>query len=204
MKEKSKTILKYSAATILAVSTALYCYFHDHAIGSINLPGVKRLKSHRPVIGCLKLAVLNPEMINQVLIEEFNSTGVDALLLSIPGFTYLCINDPKSVEHVLHTNFDNYVKGDLVGSRLADLFGHGIFAVDGPQWYMQRKTAAKVFTTRAFKNLFDTVFVEKITLLEEALDSFVQSGKKVDMHDLFHRYFLDSFAKIAFGVSTIN
>ena len=45
------------------------------------------------------------------------------------------------------------------------MFGNGIFATDGQNWVFQRKVAAKVFTTKAFKNIFETVFMDNISVL---------------------------------------
>ena len=58
---------------------------------------------------------------------------------------------PECVEHVLKTRFHNYVKGPRFHERMAELLGHGIFNVDGPRWYEQRKVSSHLFTHQHFK-----------------------------------------------------
>ncbi len=55
---------------------------------------------------------------------------------------FLCI----SITHMLQTNFSNYPKGEKVADLLSDLLGHGIFAVDGKAWEVQRKIASHMFS----------------------------------------------------------
>lgn len=76
--------------------------------------------------------------------------------------------------------------------------GSGIFNSDGLHWYKQRKLSAKIFTARTFKSSFKNVFSSTVNSFVERLDNSL--GQTVDMHDLFHRYFLDSFSLIAFSV----
>ena len=49
--------------------------------------------------------------------------------------------NPKNVEYILKTNFNNYPKGKHFSTILGDLLGHGIFNVDGDAWRFQRKMA---------------------------------------------------------------
>ena len=67
---------------------------------------------------------------------------------------------------------------------------------------MQRKLGAKIFTAKKFKTMFETVFSESISSFTELLVE--KQHEVIDLHDYFHRFFLDSFAKIAFGVSFAN
>lgn len=56
--------------------------------------------------------------------------------------------DPKNIEHMLKTRFDNYPKGPTWQAVFHDFLGQGIFNSDGDTWLFQRKTAALEFTTR--------------------------------------------------------
>ncbi|XP_047306579.1 cytochrome P450 704C1-like [Impatiens glandulifera] len=51
-------------------------------------------------------------------------------------------SDPRNVQHILKTNFANYSKGQYNQEITKDLFGEGIFAVDGDKWRQQRKLAS--------------------------------------------------------------
>ncbi|CAG8697450.1 11375_t:CDS:2, partial [Scutellospora calospora] len=43
----------------------------------------------------------------------------------------IVINDPQSIEHVLKTNFEDYGKSDFFHELGYEMFGDGIFAVNG-------------------------------------------------------------------------
>jgi hypothetical protein len=49
------------------------------------------------------------------------------------------------VEHILKTNFENYIKGPIFLANMRDLLGDGIFNADGALWSAQRKTASLEF-----------------------------------------------------------
>ena len=66
---------------------------------------------------------------------------------------------------------------------------------------MQRKLGAKIFTAKKFKTMFETVIFNGISTFTELLEK--KQGQILDMHDYFHQFFLDSFAKIAFGVAKL-
>jgi cytochrome P450 len=78
--------------------------------------------------------------------------------------------------------------------------GMGIFVVDGEYWKFQRKMAANIFTVSNFKKFVDQIFQDEMVVFEQVLENLAISGAEVDLHDLFHRYTMDAFAYIAFGV----
>jgi cytochrome P450 len=129
--------------------------------------------------------------------EIFGSKTIVIYLPFLPPF--VLINSRENIEHVLNNRFDNYIKGPLLETRLLPMFGHGIFNTDGDNWHMQRKVGARIFTTRVFKKLFETVFLDNIHTLNFILENSIKNEKIVDIFDLMLRYFLDSFAKIAFS-----
>ncbi|KAI8895327.1 cytochrome P450 [Globomyces pollinis-pini] len=195
-------MLNYLAIGGVGFLTISY-YFKNDAIGSpvFSDPSIKRPDGHVPIFGCILDLMKNFHRLHDYFSDQMNVPNVKALCFSIP-FTppFIIINDPQSIEHITSTNFDNYVKGQLHSSKLTEMFGNGIFNADGAHWNFQRKVGAKVFTTRAFKNTFDTVFADNIEILLDSLNQSARDGTQVDLHDLFHRFFLDSFGKIAFGI----
>jgi cytochrome P450 len=195
--------------------TAFLCYWYkDDAIGAIPAdPKAKRPLGHLPVLGCTIQAQRSLEDLHEGILEMFDEDyrrGVDpkAIVFSIPGRTATIVNDPDSLEYVLSTKFESFVKGQELFDRFGDVFGKGIFASDGKQWYKQRKLASKIFTTNRFKDTFQTVFRENIDILMGILeskavsaDSNSQGADLVDIFDLMTKYFLDSFGMIAFGLN---
>lgn len=113
----------------------------------------------------------------------------------------LLISDPKDIEHVLKTNFENYQRGQDLNNALRGLLGEGIFNADGQSWFVQRKVASQIFNVRNFRDYFSNVFREEAHLMLKILKQVAEKEQTIDLCDLFHRYTLDSFAKIAFGVN---
>lgn len=66
--------------------------------------------------------------------------------------------DTRNVEHVLKTQFHKYSKGKFNHYTISDLFGQGIFAVDGDTWRHQRKLASLEFSTRVLRDFSCNVF----------------------------------------------
>ncbi|XP_010413066.1 PREDICTED: cytochrome P450 704C1-like isoform X2 [Camelina sativa] len=107
--------------------------------------------------------------------------------------------DPRNVEHILKTRFDNYSKGPSTNENLADLLGHGIFAVDGEKWKQQRKLASSEFSTRV-RDFSCSVFRRNASKLVGFLTEFALSGEAFDAQDMLMRFTLDSIFKVGFGV----
>ncbi|KAI3800129.1 hypothetical protein L1987_35439 [Smallanthus sonchifolius] len=107
--------------------------------------------------------------------------------------------DPVNVEYILRTNFANYTKGEYNNGIMSDLFGDGIFAVDGDKWRHQRKLASFEFSTRNLRDFSTDIFrsngvklVKKISLLEAAEET-------MNLQDLLMKSTLDSIFKVGFG-----
>ena len=55
------------------------------------------------------------------------------------------VNEPEFVEHILLTNHDNYVKGQLTRQMLRPALGNGLLTSEGDFWRRQRRIAAPAF-----------------------------------------------------------
>ncbi|KAJ3115531.1 hypothetical protein HDU96_000478 [Phlyctochytrium bullatum] len=108
--------------------------------------------------------------------------------------------DPAVVEHILKTNFDNYVKGSYSHNLLKPLLGSGIFNVDGDHWKWQRKLSSHIFTGRMFRDVLTRVFAEEIDILIELLREKAAAKAMVDLNELLLCLTMDGFGKIAFSV----
>jgi cytochrome P450 len=108
------------------------------------------------------------------------------------------INDPATIEHVLKTRFPIYVKGSHFHSRCADVVGDGMLGADGEKWRAQRKTAVNVFNVKYFEEFVGGVFENVMQSLKHKLDSYAASETVFDLQELFYRFTMDSFCKIAF------
>lgn len=97
-----------------------------------------------------------------------------------PGQSEILTADPRNVEHMLKTRFDNYSKGDITHENLGDLLGHGIFAADGERWKKQRKLASLEFSARVLRDFSCSVFRRNASKLVGFVKDFTLSGNAFD------------------------
>ncbi|RZC18753.1 cytochrome P450 704C1-like [Glycine soja] len=119
--------------------------------------------------------------------------------LLAPDQSELYTADPRNIEHILKTNFDKYSKGKYNQDIVTDLFGEGIFAVDGDKWRQQRKLASFEFSTRVLRDFSCSVFRRNAAKLVRVISEFSHQGQVFDMQDILMRCTLDSIFKVGFG-----
>ena len=119
----------------------------------------------------------------------------------------LQITDPKDVEYVLSTNFDNYIKGSMFTDTMHDLLGVGIFNVNGESWQVQRKAASHEFSVAQFRDFMTHKFIKTSKDLGDHIETLCAESEKsgtaegVDLQKLFRKFTLQSIGEIAFGVN---
>ncbi|KAJ3194551.1 hypothetical protein HK101_002503 [Irineochytrium annulatum] len=118
---------------------------------------------------------------------------------TISGDQVMCTVDPAVVEHILSTNFQNYIKGNNFYTALKPLLGDGIFNVNGESWRWQRKLSSHIFTGRMFRDVVGKVVRDDVARLIKKLGEAADKGDSVDLHQYFHNFTLDTFGKIGFG-----
>ncbi|KAL0460925.1 UNVERIFIED_CONTAM: cytochrome [Sesamum latifolium] len=118
------------------------------------------------------------------------------------GFSHgICTADPAGLEHLLRSNFSNYVKGTRFQSVLCELLGNGIFNVDGELWVAQRKISSHEFKTKSLKCFIsDTVQSQLTTRLIPYLSSACKNQEVVDLQDVLRKFTFDNICNVAFGV----
>ncbi|KAF8380394.1 hypothetical protein HHK36_027879 [Tetracentron sinense] len=120
--------------------------------------------------------------------------------LIMPSQTDVYTVDPANVEHILKTNFSNYGKGQYNYDIMKDLFGDGIFAVDGDKWRHQRKLASYEFSTKVLRDFSTAVFRANAAKLVANVSEAVAANKMMDLQDVLMKSTLDSIFKVGFGV----
>jgi cytochrome P450 len=112
------------------------------------------------------------------------------------------LNHPAYIEHIQKTNFNNYVKGNFLRNAFGDFIGTtGIFVTDGDEWKRTRKMASRVFSAGQFRRVVTTVVHEELQSVNGLLDTITaEEGQgTIGLPNLFFRYTLSSFSKMAFG-----
>ncbi|XP_052191675.1 cytochrome P450 704C1-like [Diospyros lotus] len=120
--------------------------------------------------------------------------------LLAPGQSLIYTTDIRNIEHILKTKFEKYSKGQYTQDILRDLFGQGIFAVDGDKWRHQRKLASFEFSTRVLRDFSCAVFRRNSAKLVRFISELSAADKVFDIQDLLMRCTLDSMFKVGFGV----
>ncbi|KAI5647232.1 hypothetical protein M9H77_33237 [Catharanthus roseus] len=160
-----------------------------------------------PVFGSLPGLIENSERLHEWIFDNLRACGgtYQTCICAIPFLarkqglvTVTC--DPKNLEHILKTRFDNYPKGPTWQAVFHDLLGQGIFNSDGDTWLFQRKTAALEFTTRTLRQAMARWVNRAIkTRFCPILKSAQVQCKPVDLQDLLLRLTFDNICGLAFG-----
>jgi len=138
------------------------------------------------------------------LLEQYGPTMACYPTLFFDGF--VITNDPQCVQHVLQTNFNNYVKPWRLLKCFEPLFGQFLFTIShahtadgGALWRLLRKTSVKVFTTFNFRQYCTTVFFRHSHKMINELEAARSKGKAIDMQKLFQSFTLRSIFDIGMG-----
>ncbi|CAA0842569.1 Cytochrome P450 86A8 [Striga hermonthica] len=169
----------------------------------------KSLKGPRvwPVLGSLPGLIENADRMHDWISDNLRACGgtYQTCICAVPFLarkqglvTVTC--DPKNLEHILKTRFDNYPKGPTWQAVFHDLLGQGIFNSDGDTWLFQRKTAALEFTTRTLRQAMARWVNRSIhDRLCPILDSARLQARPIDLQDLLLRLTFDNICGLAFG-----
>ncbi|XP_048431245.1 cytochrome P450 704C1 isoform X1 [Pyrus x bretschneideri] len=120
--------------------------------------------------------------------------------LLAPDQSEVYTTDMRNIEHVLKTNFAKYSKGKYNQDIVSDVFGQGIFVVDGEKWKQQRKLASFEFSTRVLRDFSCSVFRRNSAKLVRVVSEILGSNQSFDMQDILMRCTLDSIIKVGFGI----
>ncbi|WOL00077.1 hypothetical protein Cni_G08790 [Canna indica] len=169
----------------------------------------ERLRGPRvwPVVGSLPGLIQHSDRLHEWIADNLRAAGgtYQTCICAIPGLarrqglvTVTC--DPRNLEHVLKTRFDNYPKGPTYHDVFLDLLGDGIFNADGDNWVFQRKTAALEFTTRTLRHAMSrwvcrSIHLRLLPMLKDAAARYTA----VDLQDLLLRLTFDNICGLAFG-----
>ncbi|XP_028791731.1 cytochrome P450 86A8-like [Neltuma alba] len=190
-------------STALLLLTAITAYLIWFTFMSRSLRGPRVW----PLLGSLPGLIENCDRMHDWICDNLRACGgtYQTRICAIPFLankqglvTVTC--DPKNLEHILKTRFDNYPKGPTWHAVFHDLLGDGIFNSDGSAWLFQRKTAALEFTTRtlrqAMSRWLNRAIKDRLCLI---LKKAELKSEPVDLQDLMLRLTFDNICGLAFG-----
>ena len=124
------------ARPIVSLSTALFFGWWFRNSRGRCPPGPFEL----PIVGALSFLLKHRGDILGGVLGVCQQKGFKTWSIKWFGEKRFCMTtDPRNLEFILKTRFDNFPKGGSFSGKLADLLGGGIFATDGPQWKRQRQ-----------------------------------------------------------------
>ncbi|KAK0533914.1 hypothetical protein OC842_002823, partial [Tilletia horrida] len=208
--DRTGIILPLSVFTLLALAIV----YHDRVLftkaNRSNLyspPGTWPLIGH--TVTAIKMA--NNRELDTALEHTRKAHNAGWQMTILTQGTLLFLSRPEYIEAVQKTYFDNFVKGDFFRDRFGELLGHnGIFVADGQVWRHARKTASHIFSAGQFRNWVQVVVHEELDKVISVLDAVSaasaagrKSGNKtagiITLPELFFRYTLNSFSRMAFS-----
>jgi len=108
--------------------------------------------------------------------------------LLLPDQSEIYTTDTRNIEHILKTNFDKYTKGKYNQDIVTDLFGEGIFTVDGAKWRHQRKLASFEFSNRVLRDFSCKVFRTNAAKLVRIVSEFSMANQVFDVQVSFLKF----------------
>ncbi|RIB18461.1 cytochrome P450 [Gigaspora rosea] len=198
-KLKLSTFDAFILCLILFVSYIIHLLikYPDCAIGARHrkdLVGPKGI----PLIGNL-ISLIKRKTVVQYEHELANKYGSNFSFTALGQGRVIVSNDPRTVEHVAKTNFDDYPKGEKLYKISYDVFGDGISTVNGPKWKFQRKMISHLFQGKNFRNLIYTSVIRKSKAVINILKEHADIEKPIDLKDLFSRFTIDTIGDISLG-----
>ncbi|KAF9430963.1 hypothetical protein BGZ94_001307 [Podila epigama] len=202
IQKRTRTQAQRASWIALLSLLCLIAKYPNRAIGTHNRPDLDGISwKGWPLIGNTIDIIRTRKRFLSQIVENFEKAEGSILTTTMLGLgRIIVINDPVLLEHILKTNFENYEKGYILNSTLAQVLGNGIFNSDGALWKMHRKTASHVFSTKIYRALIDGAFTTHSLQLCSVLDRAAKEGRPVDLQALFLRLTLDAFAKLSFGL----
>ncbi|KAL4575912.1 hypothetical protein LXL04_011999 [Taraxacum kok-saghyz] len=166
----------------------------------VLVPYLRELLStdHRPpVIGPITNQLIHFQKLHDYM--TLMAKKYPTYRLVTPSHSEVYTVDPVNTEYILKTNFANYSKGEYNIDIMSDLFGNGIFAVDGILWSHQRKLASLEFSTRVLRDFSTVIFKLNTIKLVKKISQLAADEESMDLQDLLMKTTLDSMFKVGFG-----
>lgn len=107
------------------------------------------------------------------------------------------LSDPDYVEHVLHTNQDQYVKDDT-NDYLSLVLGEGLLTSEGDRWLEHRRLMAPMFHRKSIKN-FVRIMIEDTREMLDQWEEDYDDGEPFDLASEIREVTLDIVGRCLFS-----
>ncbi|CAH0490607.1 unnamed protein product [Peronospora farinosa] len=167
------------------------------AHGPVQVPF---LPSALPVVGHAVYMAYHANRFLDWVTDIFLSRNGAPFTLSLPFQRDLIFTaNPQHYEHVMKTQYDNFVKGDHIYELLVDLLGDSILIVEGDEWKFHRRVFVNLFSSRALREHMAPIIQKHVRVLQHVLTNAAKTNETIDMFACSGRFTLDAFGEVAFG-----
>lgn len=149
-------------------------------------------KKYYPVAGTIYGLAFHWNRLHDYLGEVHKRYGTFRLLVADHSEIYT--TDVRVIEHILKTSFEKYPKGQYNHEIETELFGQGIFSVNGAKWRQQRKLASHEFSTRVLRDFSCKIFRKKAANLVSTVSEYATASKNFNVQ--VSRQEVDRFLEI--------
>ncbi|POM60381.1 Cytochrome p450 [Phytophthora palmivora] len=173
---------------------------HNVAPGAHGPVRVPFLPSAIPVVGHAVLMAYHANRFLDWVTDIFLLRNGMPFTLRLPFQRNMILTaNPEHYEHVMKTQYDNFLKGDHIYELLVDLLGDSILIVEGEEWKFHRRVFVNLFSSRALREHMAPIIQKHVRVLQRVLLNAAKTEKPVDMFTYSGRFTLDAFGEIAFG-----
>uniref|UniRef100_K3WMR5 Cytochrome P450 n=1 Tax=Globisporangium ultimum (strain ATCC 200006 / CBS 805.95 / DAOM BR144) TaxID=431595 RepID=K3WMR5_GLOUD len=128
------------------------------------------------------------------------ANGRPWLMTTVGRPSVIVVSTPEAYEDVTKTQFGNFIKGEYVRDVLKDVFGLGIFSMDGAQWAYHRKLTSNVFTKRSMRDSMTATIQKHCHSLCSAFQRAADEQRELDLFGVLSQFTTEAFCEIAFGI----
>ncbi|ETL83894.1 hypothetical protein L917_16225 [Phytophthora nicotianae] len=158
------------------------------------------LPSAIPVVGHAVFMAYHANRFLDWVTDVFLSRNGAPFTLSLPFQRNMILTaNPEHYEHVMKTQYDNFLKGDHIYDLLVDLLGDSILIVEGEEWKFHRRVFVNLFSSRALREHMAPIIQKHVRVLQHVLKEATRTDEPIDMFTYSGRFTLDAFGEIAFG-----
>ncbi|EPS44780.1 hypothetical protein H072_1233 [Dactylellina haptotyla CBS 200.50] len=162
-----------------------------------------------PVFGNgLKFLLLDRQSLFDWFSEIHNDVfGFETYEITVPTLPPgIVISDPEVLEFVMKKEgSEGFGKGPFFEERSWHLFGsHGIINASGQLWKTQRKAGNRFFAGSHLQVLVDEVFPKFWEKARDELNEAAETGRVVDMEELYLEFTTRVMGRVAFGMDLSN
>lgn len=169
----------YAILTILAtVLLLLLICFLALLVKIVSGKSIKDQK-YPPVAGTVLSFLFNFNRLYEYLTEVAEKHPTFRLLAKDQSEIFT--TDARNIEHILKSSFNKYTKGQYLQEKSNDLFGNGIFVVDGVNWRQQRKLASLEFSTRVLRDFSCNIFRNNAVRLIRTVSQLSMANEIIDI-----------------------